>query len=248
MPMARVLVLADIHSNIIALDAVLQDAHERGGFDRVWVLGDIVGYGPEPTECIRRVRELGCVCVAGNHDLGVVGSVPLDAFNMDAALACRWTRDVLSASDIAWLGNLPFESVESMCYLVHGSPREPVWEYIMTVDQAEAVLKDVKMARHCLVGHTHQPALYAVCSRGKGHAQPVADGAVVALEKGRYLINPGSVGQPRDGDPRAAYAVYDSDANTVVFRRVSYDVGAVSAAILLRGLPRRLAARLHVGY
>lgn len=246
--MTRCLVVADIHSNLVALDAVLDETSGSGGVDEIWVLGDVVGYGPDPSECIDRLREYRCVCVAGNHDLGVVGSVDLAAFNPDAAQACLWTRGVLGSTDLAFLRSLPLRKDRGPFLLVHGSPREPAWEYIVSATQARDALQGVGQARHVFVGHTHVSALFAVGDDGRVLAQPVHDGMVVGLGKSRFLINPGAVGQPRDGDPRAAYAVLDDVVGTISFHRVEYDVDRVSTTIRARGLPAWLGSRLHLGY
>ena len=246
--MARCLVVADIHSNLAAFDAVLQDARCHGGFDELWVLGDIVGYGPDPAGCIGRVREHAHVCVAGNHDLGVVGSIEVSAFNSDAARACLWTRTVLDSGDIGFLEDLPLTMVRSGFLLVHGSPRAPVWEYVFSALQVKEVMRGVRDARHVLVGHTHSPSLFVVSEDGNAGSYRVEDGMVVALDAARLLINPGAVGQPRDGDPRAAYAVYDDATGSVSFHRVEYDVDAVDDAMRSHGLPAWLGSRLHVGH
>jgi diadenosine tetraphosphatase ApaH/serine/threonine PP2A family protein phosphatase len=246
--MTRCLVVADIHSNLVALDAVLDEVQRSGGFDELWLLGDIVGYGPDPSGCIERVRGHRCLCVAGNHDFGVTGSIDLAAFNPDAAAACLWTRSVLERPDIEFLRDLP-RTVERLPFvLVHGSPREPLREYIVSAGQARDALLALDRVPHVLAGHTHVPSLFTMGSGGRVLAQPVRDNTVIGLEKGRFLLNPGAVGQPRDGDPRASYALFDDAANVVSFRRVTYDVDAVSSAMREKGLPARLGARLHLGY
>ncbi len=244
--MARYLLLADVHANLQALEAVFGDAARRGGFDSVWVLGDIVGYGPQPDECIERLREESMACVAGNHDLGVTGRADLDYFNSDAATVCMWSRSRLTVSSTRFLQELPLRQSEAPVLLVHGSPRDPVWEYVTSARQAAGLLAFCEEP-HCFVGHTHCQAVFSMQGAPEGFAGVPAACPVVTLD-GRMIVNPGSVGQPRDGDPRAAYAMYDTRDATVRFHRVSYDVRATSDLMLRLGLPAALARRLHAGY
>ncbi len=244
--MSRCLLAADLHSNARAFEAVLADAARGGGFDELWVLGDIVGYGPHPEECVRLVQGYPHVCVGGNHDLGVLGQIDLRRFNSDAASACLWTRGRLSTDTHAFLATLTLSVVEAPFLLVHGSPREPVWEYVFSEREARDMAAHFE-ATHCLVGHTHCPAAFRIDAGTTGSARAVLNGTVLDLSQGRYIINPGAVGQPRDGDPRAAYAILDREERTIVFHRVTYDVDGVVEAMLQAGLPERLAARLRVG-
>ncbi|MBN1153060.1 MAG: metallophosphoesterase family protein [Dehalococcoidia bacterium] len=236
------LVVADVHGNLRALDAVLEDARIGGGFDCVWVLGDLVGYGPNPEECVTRLRGLKARCVAGNHDLGAVGGIDLRKFNHDAAAACAWTAERLSESSVAYLRGLPLRLHVPPFELVHGSPREPVWEYVLSAADAVRVAGYCN-DMHCLTGHTHRPVVYSM------EAESAPDVSVTSTVElgGRLLINPGAVGQPRDGDPRAAYILYDSEAGNVRFNRVEYDVDGAAAEVLRCGLPQSLAWRLHAG-
>lgn len=240
--MGRSLLLADVHANLRALDAVLQDARLGGGFGGVWVLGDVVGYGPEPDECVARLREYPLVCVAGNHDLGVAGSIDLRRFNPDAAAACAWSRRRLSASSLRFLRELPLELHVPPFHLVHGSPGDPVWEYVSSPEDALRA-GAFCVETHCLAGHTHWPRVLDMVA---GSVTPSTSGCGVALV-GRLFINPGAVGQPRDGDPRAAYAVLDDDAGVVSFHRVAYDVRGTADDMVRNGLPVALAWRLHTG-
>lgn len=244
--MTRCLLVADVHANLRALDAVLADAFSRGGFDVVWSLGDVVGYGPEPDECIERLREYALVSVAGNHDLGAAGVTGLELFNRDAAVACAWSGQRLSERSLEFLRGLPLEQLIPPFHLVHGSPRNPAWEYVVSVP---AALRAGRFCRetHCLVGHSHCPSVYSMVPGEPVHGGPALDGATVTL-RGRLLFNPGAVGQPRDGDPRAAYAVIDTERETVTFHRVLYDIDATSDSMLRNGLPPALAWRLHAGY
>jgi len=240
-------VLADIHANVRALDAVLNDAVRHGTVDVLWVLGDIVGYGAEPNECIERLRDYPCVCIAGNHDLGATGRADLSLFNADAAAACLWTRARLSASSAEFLDALSLGVEEPPFLLVHGSPRDPVWEYVVSAPGARAVSGFCPQP-HCLAGHTHVPALFRM-DAGTPHDTRVGVVDIDLRQRGgRFLLNPGSVGQPRDGDPRAAFAEVDLDELTVRFRRTPYDVQHAAAAVVNAGLPRGLAARLLVGF
>jgi diadenosine tetraphosphatase ApaH/serine/threonine PP2A family protein phosphatase len=240
--MGRSLLLADVHANLRALDAVLQDAGLGGGFDSVWVLGDVVGYGPEPDECVARLREYPLVCVAGNHDLGAAGSIDLRTFNPDAAAACLWSRRRLSASSLLFLRELPLELRVPPFLLVHGSPRDPVWEYVTSSEDAVRA-GSFCVETHCLAGHTHLPRVLDMVADS---VPPRIPEAGVGLA-GRLFINPGAVGQPRDGDPRAAYAVLDGDAGVVSFHRVAYDVRRTADDMVRGGLPVALAWRLHTG-
>lgn len=242
--MGRVLVLADIHANLRALEAVLRDGARRS-FDYLWVLGDVVGYGPEPEECVERVAECASTCVAGNHDMAAVGAVELERFNPDAAAACLWTRDRLSPSAVRYLSGLPLRAEESPFTLVHGSPRDPLWEYVVSPATALTLASHCR-GTHCLVGHTHCQNVFGLAGSAEIRSVRVDGGIRVSLTE-RLLLNPRAVGQPRDGDPRAAYAVYDDDDGTMTFHRVEYDVAGVCAAVLRTGLPDTLALRLHAG-
>lgn len=238
--------MADVHSNLPALQAVTGDARDLGGFDAIWLLGDVVGYGPQPNECIEFLSDYPLICVAGNHDAGVLGHVRLDRFNHDAAEACLWTRQCLAPSSTRFLSELPLRHGVEDFVLVHGSPRDPLWEYVTASPQAR-MLAPWCERRHALAGHTHRPlAAYMTTPPASHHPEVEVCGSVKLDE--RLLINPGSVGQPRDGDPRAAYGLLDTTAGFVSFHRVTYDVAAVSDSMRRAGLPIALARRLHVGY
>jgi predicted phosphodiesterase len=244
--MGRCLLLADVHANLQALEAVLDDAGRTGGFDSVWMLGDVVGYGPQPDECVERLRQESLVAVAGNHDLGAVGRADLARFNADAAEACAWSGTRLSESSRRYLMQLPLSRQVSPFLLVHGSPRDPVWEYVTSSSQAAALAPFCNEA-HCIVGHTHCQSAFAMHEPVESAGDSAARVSRLAL-RGRLIINPGAVGQPRDGDPRAAYAILDCDADAVSFHRVKYDVRATTDLMLRIGLPAALAGRLHAGY
>lgn len=241
----RALIVADVHSNLAALQAVLDDCARRGGFDRVWCLGDAVGYGPDPEECLSLLRGQGAAFVAGNHDLGVAGVVDLGDFNDAAAEACIWTAGRLAAGDIAFLSALPEVAHEDDFTLVHGSLRRPVWEYLVNEDAALATFRLME-TRFCLVGHSHTP--FVCRERGRGcEFEAFPEGEPVVFGVDRLILNPGSVGQPRDGDPRASYAVYDSDSGAITHSRAEYDIAATQARMRLAGLPEMLAERLSFG-
>ncbi len=242
----RIAILSDIHSNLVALDAVL-DA--LGSVDAIWVLGDVVGYGPEPDAVVERLVELGAVAVAGNHDAAVVGTADVTWFNPDARAAIEWTRPRISAATRAWLAALPTTLSEPPAFLVHGSPREPLWEYITSGREARPNLaflasKGLPLGLH---GHTHVPVLWR---RTDDELELVRtdDGTRIDLDERVVLANPGSVGQPRDGDPRASYLVYDTERGVLAWHRVTYDVAATQEAMRRAGLPRWLVDRLAVGH
>jgi diadenosine tetraphosphatase ApaH/serine/threonine PP2A family protein phosphatase len=245
--MTTVLVISDVHANIIALEAVLADA---GKVDEVWCLGDIAGYGPNPNECIERIRNLpGLNCtMMGNHDFAAIGDMALETFNSDAKKALLWQRGMLTGASKEFLQTLSQEpSICGEVTLVHGSPRDPIWEYIMNTLVARINL-DYFTTSCCLVGHSHFQAIF----------QYHADSDEMSIEvpgpldhyelKGRAILNPGSVGQPRDRDPRAAYAIYHPDTKVWEPHRVEYDIKTVQKRILDAGLPPRHAERLSGGW
>lgn len=238
--------LADIHGNLPALQAVILDAQRSGGFDVVWFLGDLVGYGPHPDECVEYLRQYPLTGVAGNHDLGAIGEIGLNRFNADAAMACLWTQRTISTSTAVFLRGLPRLLRLPPFILAHGSPRDPVWEYVFSPSQALG-LGMLCAEPHYMVGHTHVPAIFSMTAASPPPGVELeADGGVRL--RGRLLLNPGSVGQPRDGDPRASYALLDDSSETMLFKRVAYDVEATVAEMRRRGLPHRLGLRLRAGY
>jgi len=241
----RVLVLSDIHANLTALNRVLEDA---SSFDAVWCLGDLVGYGPDPNECIDRVQKLPkLTCLIGNHDLAALGSIPLHRFNADASASVAWTRGQLTDASSAYLASLKAKTLMPPFTLAHGSPRQEVWEYILDHHGADRNF-DILETDYCLIGHSHLP-LGFVRFPGESYCLPVQLPVGVPLGlTPRMILNPGSVGQPRDLDPRSAYSLLDTEALTWEPRRVAYAVADVQERILEAGLPERQAIRLVGGW
>lgn len=244
-PTPPVAILSDIHGNRQALDATLRAVREAGGRSW-WCLGDIVGYGADPVHCLGEVIARADRAIAGNHDLGVTGAVSLDAFADLAHEALLWTRERLGPIGRAKLERLRPADPDADVPMFHGSPRDPIWEYIITVEQAREAVEDRRVPL-TLVGHTHVPAAWHLTPEGAMEGPDVPPGGLLRLTEGRWLINPGSVGQPRDRDARAAWALYDPEAATIQFHRTPYDVGAAQNAILEAGLPSLLAHRLAEG-
>jgi len=237
-------VLADIHSNLTALEAVLIEIEKKAGIDQIWCLGDIVGYGPDPHRCIEIIQNRCSACVAGNHDWAAIGKMDTAAFNPDAAAAVEWTSRHLNLEDVRFLESLPLTLEKGDFTLAHGSPRDPIWEYILSVAEAEDNLKYFKTP-YCFIGHSHSPIWFECSLSCSGHE--LLPEVVIKLGKKRLIVNPGSVGQPRDGNPRASYAIYDSDAGTVVLHRVPYDISDTQQRMRESGLPEQLISRLTYG-
>ena len=240
----RVAVLSDIHANLPALEAVLADV-DREAPDELWCLGDVVGYGPSPNECCERTRVRAALSLCGNHDLAVVGTLDLADFSGDAATAASWTQSVLTDEHRDWLAALQPAAVRPGAELFHGSPRDPVWDYVLSEAAALSSLTQTS-APLVLVGHSH--VALAISSDGQSVEGGLAPGGTeVELTGHRRLLNPGSVGQPRDGDARAAWLLVDFATGRATFRRVDYDIEAAQSAIRAAGLPRALADRLAHG-
>jgi predicted phosphodiesterase len=239
----RIAVISDIHGNLAALESVLASI-DADPPDEIWCLGDVVGYGPRPTECCEIVEARTAICLAGNHDLGVLGTIDLREFGGDAATAAHWTRGVLSEPARAFLAALAPAGEGHEVALYHGSARDPVWEYILSDEAAAATLA---LSPHpvVLVGHSHV-ALQVTWKDDELTGGLMPAGAEVPLG-GRVLLNPGSVGQPRDGDPHAAYLELDLAGRTATFRRVDYDIERTQAEMRAAGLPEGLAERLTHG-
>ena len=239
----RVAVISDVHANYHALEAVLREI-DAARVDAVWCLGDTVGYGPRPNECCDLVRDRAGHCLVGNHDLVVLGELTVSEFNDEAAAAAIWTAEVLTPESRAFLASLkPFGTVEGVD-LFHASARDPVWEYVLTEEAAAATL-ELSSAPLVLVGHSHV-ALAITEADGRVGGGPARGGSTVDLD-GRRLLNPGSVGQPRDGDPRAAWILLDLEERFAEFRRVPYPIERTQTDMRERGLPQVLAARLERG-
>ena len=217
-------------------------------YDRILCCGDIVGYGPEPDAVVDRLASAGALGVRGNHDAAACGEIQIDWFNPEARSAMEWTRGAISEATRSWLRGLPERRQEGDFTLVHGSGRDPTWEYVTSAVMAHRSLAAMT-TRHGLNGHTHIPVAFLETGDRIGRAGPDGDpgDTTISFEDGRVLLNPGSVGQPRDGDPRASYLILDTDAMTATWQRVAYDVAAVDAAMRAVGLPSRLAERLHHG-
>jgi diadenosine tetraphosphatase ApaH/serine/threonine PP2A family protein phosphatase len=241
----RVAVVSDIHSNLHALEAVLA-AIEAEAPDQLWCLGDLVGYGPRPNECCAAIAERADVCLGGNHDLAVRGTIDLAEFGGDAAVAARWTRDVLQPQAQELLDRLEPEGFAEGVALFHASARDPIWEYVLSDESARATL-ELTGSPLVLVGHSHV-ALQIVQSPDDFVGGMAPAGTEGDLEGVRAVLNPGSVGQPRDGDPRAAYLLLDLDSQHASFRRVDYDIARTQQEIREVGLPEMLAARLALGW
>ena len=242
----QVAVISDIHSNLPALVAVLSDIETRqADVDQIWCLGDIVGYGANPDACAALTANLADVCLAGNHDLVVRGDLDIKYFTTGAEAAARWTMGVINSRTRAFLAPLQPLQRGLPTGLYHASPRDPVWEYVLSVDQAEACLA-AQQERVALIGHSHV-ACYFSRNGDDTNGALAPDGTVLEIGEGDWLVNPGSVGQPRDGDPRAAYLLLDTESWTASFHRVEYPIHLAATAIIGANLPRQLADRLYLG-
>jgi diadenosine tetraphosphatase ApaH/serine/threonine PP2A family protein phosphatase len=239
-----IVILSDIHSNLESFEAVLKDsAHEL--VDQVLFLGDIVGYGADPDRCIEILRGLTTTTVAGNHDWAAVGLTDTGYFNPVARAAVEWTADVITSDHAFFLRALPLRMSLPGMLLVHATPHQPeVWDYIFSVDDASTCFKHFDQ-QLCFTGHSHTPVTFMQDS--EGNISVVADSTFTLRESYRYLVNVGSVGQPRDGDPRAAYGIYKPEEASFTLRRVPYDIRRAQEKIRAAGLPPFLAARLAEG-
>ncbi|MEO5576286.1 MAG: metallophosphoesterase family protein [Gaiellaceae bacterium] len=239
----RVAVLSDVHANLHAIEAVLAEV-DADGFDAIWFLGDLVGYGPRPNECAALLQERAAICLAGNHDLVVLGKIPIRAFAGEAAAAARWTQTVLDDTARSFLNSLQPQATAPGAELFHGSPRDPVWDYVIS-DESAATALALTEAPLVLVGHSH---VALEISNGEVlRGNPASAGTRLELGRMRRLLNPGSVGQPRDGDPRAAWLEIDNATARATFRRTDYPVERTQTEMRERGLPEALAARLAHG-
>ena len=241
----RIAAISDVHANLPALEAVLE-ATEAAGVEETWCLGDVVGYGVEPDACADLVRERCDTCLVGNHDLAVLGALDIASFSEAAAVAVEWTRENVRESTLEFLRGLEPEGERGGLGLFHASPRDPVWEYVLSGEQASAGM-DSHPLRVGLIGHSHVALFFTRSDNGEPRGAQASDGALLDLSRGTWLVNPGSVGQPRDGDPRAAWLEIDTEAETACFHRVPYEIERAAAPIAAAGLPQRLADRLYIG-
>ena len=241
----RSLILSDIHSNLEAFQAVLKDAVEKGGFDQIWGLGDLVGYGPDPVECISLLQQHSYVSVVGNHDLAAAGRLSTEDFNSNARAASQWTAQHLTPDHVTFLSLLPEVVKLEGFTLVHGSLRAPVHEYLISEESAEATFQLLE-SPFCVVGHSHIPFLCRKVSSGCVFEE-FPEGLAVPLGEERIIINPGGVGQPRDRDPRPSYALYDRNERTIERHRVIYDIEITQEKMRRVGLPEPLIRRLEFG-
>ena len=241
----RVALLSDVHGNLPAFRAVVDDLR-RAAPEAVWCLGDLVGYGAQPDECVALAREECDLCLAGNHDLVVAGKTDIAAFSEHAAEAALWTRAHIAEETLAFLSSLPSLDTTREIGLYHASPRDPVWEYVLSSEQA-AECMDLMEARVGAVGHSHVALFFHRDGAADVVGSVVAGGNRLDIGDGRWLINPGGVGQPRDGDPRAAWLLLDTEEWSAQWRRVEYPIDEAAAAIERAGLPRALADRLYSG-
>lgn len=250
----RYLIISDIHANEVALETVLQAAAEET-YDEIWCLGDVVGYGPNPNRCVAKIRDVATYCLVGNHDWAALDQIDISDFNPEARIAVEWTRNRLASESIAFLAELSprRDDVDGGFTLAHGSPRHPIWEYILYPSTAAENFAHFDTP-FCLVGHTHQPVMFRqepdttdtqVLMPALGQPLPIRQAAEDGI---RFIINPGGVGQPRDGDPRTSYAIYDDEAGTLTYYREEYDVAETQARMRAENLPERLITRLQYGW
>lgn len=240
----RVAVISDVHGNLAALESVLADI-DASEIDEIWCLGDLTGYGARPNECVALVRARAAICLVGNHDLVVRGDLGVDAFTSDAAEAASYARDQLADDERAWLRTLSPSGERAGVELYHGSIRDPIWEYVLTAEIALACLKRQHSAL-ALVGHSHV-ALAVHAEHGELKGGLAAPDSIYELADLDCLLNPGSVGQPRDRDPRASWLAIDLEARRAQFMRSEYDIERTQREIREAGLPERLAVRLSSG-
>jgi predicted phosphodiesterase len=241
----QVAIVSDIHGNRHAFEAVLRDVRSSAARE-IWCLGDVVGYGADPNDCCAMAREHAAICLSGNHDMAVTGELSLDEFSTGAALAARWTQEIIDPDHRGWLASLSPAGAADGIALYHASPRDPVWEYVLSALLAELCL-DAQSERVALVGHSHVALAF---ERPEGQPATGAarrSGEEADVSGGEWILNPGSVGQPRDGDPRAAWMLLDTRSWNAVWRRTEYDIAGAAGAIRAAHLPDSLAERLEYG-
>jgi len=242
---ARVALVSDVHGNLPAFQAVLDDIRSTG-VDAIWNLGDLVGYGAQPDECVELAKDVCDLCLIGNHDLVVIGKLDVDDFSANAATAALWTRDHIKPETREFLSSLAPKDESREMKLYHASPRDPVWEYVLSVALANACI-DAMPGRMAAVGHSHVALWFWRDEGGRTVGEQAADGIEIDLSKGEWLLNPGGVGQPRDGDARAAWVLLDFERSSAQWKRVEYPIDQAAQAIENAGLPRSLADRLYFG-
>jgi diadenosine tetraphosphatase ApaH/serine/threonine PP2A family protein phosphatase len=246
----RIGIVSDIHANLAAIEVVLGALRQAGATERLWCIGDMVGYGPHPNECLDLLRSYDHICVPGNHDFGLLGKTSIENFNADARFALEWSEGVITPENRAYLDALPLRWLpdESNFTVVHASPRDPIWEYLLDTQAAHECFPYFD-TRYCLVGHTHVPVVFRqVEENGPVKLAQPEDGEIVRLADARLIMNPGSVGQPRDGNPQAAYAILDLEQGTLEFRRIDYPIAVTQDAMRKLNFPRRLISRLDYGF
>jgi predicted phosphodiesterase len=241
----RIAVVSDVHGNRHAFEAVL-DAIAESDCEELWCLGDLVGYGADPDDCVALADKHCSVCLAGNHDLGVTGAIPLEQFSRGAAIAAHWTRDTIMPETLAFLKTLEPQNLDQAVALYHASPRDPIWEYVLSPLQAELCL-DVQAKPVSLIGHSHVALYFSRVPGAAATGETQDDQESLDLNEGEWLVNPGSVGQPRDGDPRAAWLELDTELWSARYHRTDYDIAGAAAAIRAAKLPESLAERLQYG-
>jgi diadenosine tetraphosphatase ApaH/serine/threonine PP2A family protein phosphatase len=242
---ARVALLSDVHGNLPAFEAVIADVKSTG-VDAIWNLGDLVGYGAQPDECVELARETCDLCLIGNHDLVVIDKLKVDDFSANAATAALWTREHIKDETREFLQKLSPKDESGEMKLYHASPRDPIWEYVLSVGLADACI-DVMPGRLAAVGHSHVALWFWRNEGGRTIGEQAGAGMEIDLAKGEWILNPGGVGQPRDGDPRAAWVLLDFEHATAKWNRVEYPIDQAAKAIEDAGLPHALADRLYFG-
>jgi predicted phosphodiesterase len=245
LPAVKIAVLSDVHGNLPAFRAVMEDIRKEG-VDQIWCLGDLVGYGAQPDECVALAAETCDLCLIGNHDLVVIDKIDIADFSMNAAVAANWTREHIGKEAVDYLSRLEPQDTSRPVGLYHASPRDPVWEYVLSTMLADACI-NVMEPRVGAVGHSHVALYFARFDNRPTQGEAAPDGTELDLSGGRWLINPGGVGQPRDGDPRAAWLVLDLANWRARWRRVQYDIDEAAKAIHAAGLPAALGDRLYHG-
>ncbi|MEA2426474.1 MAG: hypothetical protein QOF37_102 [Thermoleophilaceae bacterium] len=244
-PPVRVAILSDVHGNLPAFQAVLADI-EKEGVDAIWCLGDLVGYGAQPNECVALAKEVCHLCLIGNHDLVVLDKLDIAEFSMNAAIAATWTKENISKESIEFMNELEPLDETYPIGLYHASPRDPIWEYVLSTMLANACMDEME-PRVGAVGHSHVALYFWRREDGAIAGEQAPGGTDLDLSNGDWIVNPGGVGQPRDGDPRAAWMLLDLSSWRASWRRVEYPIDDAARAIQQAGLPVALSDRLYHG-